>query len=379
MRIWIDGYEANQLSRVGSGQYAFEVIRNLEKIDDKNEYTILLPGKPLNDLPKPRKYWKYKLLKPSRLWTRITLPASLYLSKNKPDLIFSPTHYIPRFSPVKRICTIFDLAYLHFPELFPKKDLWQLKNWSKFSIENADKIFAISEFTKKDIVKNYGINPEKIVVTPLGYDNEVFKPVNNKQKIKSALEKYAIKKVFIIYIGTIQPRKNLVRLIEAFSRVGGGQDFRGESLQLVIVGKTTEEGRKGWMFEDILKAPRQMGIEEKVNFTGFVPVEELPSLLSGATAFILPSLWEGFGIPVLEAFACGTPVITSNVSSLPEVVGEAGLLVNPYSLDQIEQAIRTVTTDKKLRTKLSKLGLNQAKKFSWEKCAKEILRTFDQV
>lgn len=367
MKIWIDGKEANQQNRVGSSQYAFEIIRNLEKIDSENEYTILLPNKPFDDLPRTRKNWKYRVLKPEKLWTRITLPSALYLTSNKPDLIFSPTHYIPRFSPVKRICTIFDLAYLHFPEFFEKRDLWQLKNWTKFSIDNATKILAISEFTKKDIVKNYGINPEKIVVTKLGFDNETFKPVIDRKKIKTLLDKYMITGSYIIYIGTIQPRKNLVRLMEAFSKIS---DL---DAKLVIVGKTNEGGRKGWMYEDILKTPKQLGIENKVIFTGFVSTSELPTFLSGASVFVLPSLWEGFGIPVLEAMACGVPVITSNLSSLPEVAGKAGVFVDPYSVDQIEHALRLLLTDKKTREKKVKLSIEQVKKFSWEKCAKQTL------
>ena len=387
MKIWIDGKEANQRDRVGSGQFAFEVIRNLEKIDSdkigvdkKNEYTILLPDPPLDDFPKERPGWKYKILRPGRLWTRIALPLALYSAKEKPDLIFSPTHYIPRFSPVKRVVSIFDLAYLHFPEMFKKQDLWQLKNWSKFSIKNADHIITISQYSKEDIIKNYGIKKNNITVAYPGYDRENFQfPRQGRSSPRAAISnfqlenvkrKYGISGNYIIYIGTIQPRKNLIRLMEAFARIEG-------DLQLVIVGKTTGPGREGWKYEDILETPEKLGIEDKVRFVGFVSTDELPYLLSGASVFILPSLWEGFGIPVLEAMACGTPVIVSNVSSLPEVVGKAGLLVDPYSVDQIEMAIRTVITDKKLREKLKTPGLEQAKKFSWEVCAREVLKVFE--
>ena len=401
MKIWIDGYEANQEDRVGSGQFAFEVNRNLEKLDHKNEYTILLPDQPLDDLPKERPGWNYKILKPNKLWTRIVLPLALYSAKQKPDLIFSPTHYIPRFSPVKRVVTIFDLAYLHFPEMFTKKDLWQLKNWSKYSIENADHIITISQSTKKDIIEKYKVNKNKITLAYPGYDRENFQfPISNF-KLENIKKKYEISGNYIIYIGTIQPRKNLVRLMEAFARiVVRGDGERGaplsarseartsngaasrqdpEQLTLVIVGKTSGPGREGWKYDEILSTPKRLGIEDRVVFTGFVPTEDLPVLLSGAEAFVLPSLWEGFGIPLLEAMACGAPVIASNVSSLPEVVGKAGLLVDPYSVDQIEMAIRNVITDKKLREKLKKLGLEQSKKFSWERCSREILRSFHSL
>ena len=150
-------------------------------------------------------------------------------------------------------------------------------------------------------------------------------------------------------------------------------------MQLVIIGKTKGEGRQGWMYEDALQTPLNLGIEDRVKFLGFVPTQDLPYLLSGSLTFVQPSLWEGFGIPVVEAMATGVPVIVSNVSSLPEVVGKAGLLVDPYSVDQIEQAIRLLITDNKLRQKYSKEGIIQAKNFSWDKMAKTVLKVFEKV
>ncbi len=380
MRIAVDGYEANVPQRLGSSLVGFELIRNFERIDKKNEFTILLPSKPLDDFPKERSGWEYKILKPKRFWTRIALPFSLYTIKRKPDLIFSPTHYIPRFSPVNRVVTIFDLSFLHFPEMFNAKDLWQLRNWTKFSAENADHIITISKFSKQDIIEQYSVDKKNITVAYPGYDEEKFKVQNvseetafgrTKFKIEETKRKYKIGDNYIIYVGTIQPRKNLIRLIEAVSRI--------ENIRLIIVGKTKGEGKEGWMFQETLDAPKRLGIEDRVIFTGYVPSEDLPYLLQAAQAFILPSLWEGFGIPVLEAMACGVPVLASNVSSLPEVCGNAGLTFDPYSVDQIEQAIRTIISDKKLANKLSKQGLKQAKKFSWEKMAKTVLKVFEKV
>lgn len=386
MKIWIDGYEANVPQRLGSSQVAFELIRHLEEIDHGNDYTILLPAPPLEDLPKERGGWKYKILKPKRLWTKIALPLALYTAKQKPDIIFSPTHYIPRFAPgrVKRVVTIFDLSFLHSPESFLKKDLWQLKNWTKFSVENADHIITISKFSKQDIVSQYGMDKNKITVAYPGYDKEKYKIQNvsketafgrAKSKLKEVKRKYKIGDNYLIYIGTIQPRKNLIRLMEAFARVAREKI----ELELVLVGKARGEGRQGWLYEDILQTPRNLGIEDRVKFLGFVQTEDLSLLLSGALAFVQPSLWEGFGIPVVEAMATGTSVIVSNVSSLPEVVGKAGFLVDPYSVDQIEQAIRTITVDKKLRQKYSKAGIVQAKKFSWDKMAQGVLKVFEKV
>lgn len=370
MRIWIDGYEANVHQRLGSSQIAYELLTGLEKIDRKNQYLILLPDHPLEDLPageaglpKEREGFRYKILKPKRLWTRIALPLALYTARKKPDIFFSPTHYLPRFVPssVKKIATIFDLAFLHFPEMFTRKDLWQLINWTKFSAQNSDHIITISNFSKEDICKQYSVAKEKVTVAYPGYDAQNFRPREKK------------KDNYIIYIGTIQPRKNLIRLMEAFAKA----DLKG--LKLKIAGKSSGEGRGGWMYKGILEAPKNLGIENRVEFLGFVPKDKLPQLLSSAVAYIQPSLWEGFGIPVLESMASGTPVIVSNVSSLPEVVGDAGILVDPYSVDQMEQAIRVMATDAKLRQKYSKAGLAQSKKFSRDNMAQTVLKVFRQI
>lgn len=370
MKIWIDGLEANVPQRLGSSQVAFELLKNLEIIDKKNSYTILLPSPPMADLPRPRVGWKYKILKPRRLWTRIALPFALYTTKEKPDVFFSPTHYIPRFSPVKRVATVFDLSYLHFPHLFNKKDLWQLTNWTKFSINNASQIVTISNFTKSDIIKNYHINKDKITVAYPGYDSTAFKPLKDTQKIENYKRKYKISGEYIIYVGTVQPRKNLIKLIESVAKI--------KDLKLVIVGKISGVGRQAWMFDEILKKPKELGIEDRIIFTDFIPTQDMASLMKGSLAFVLPSLWEGFGIPVVDAMAAGVPVIVSNVSSLPEIVGKAGLLVNPKSVDQIEQAIRTIAADKKLRLQKSKAGVIQASKFSWKKMAKSVLKVLEE-
>lgn len=365
MRIAIDGYEANVLQRLGSSQVAFELLKSLEGADKQNSYTVFLPTQPLEDMPKAREGFNYKILKPKRLWTRIALPIALFGAKKKYDLIFSPTHYIPRFSPIPRVATIFDLSFLHFPQMFDKRDLWQLKNWTRFSAKNANHIITISNASKKDICNAYGLPKEKVTIAYPGYDKEIFSAKGGSSSGHKDTDNY------IIYIGTIQPRKNLIKLMEAVARIA--------DLKLVIVGKTEGLGRQGWKYEEILQTPKKLGIEERVTFTGFVPTKDLPALLSRAQAFVLPSLYEGFGIPVLEAMACGIPVICSNVSSLPEVCGRAGLLVDPYSVDQIEQAIRLITTDKKLRQKKIKEGFKQVKKFSWDKMARNLLKVFEKV
>ena len=369
--IWIDGKEANVYQRVGSGQVAFELLKNIENLDHQNNYTILLTDKPLPDLPKERSGWKYKILRPGRLWTRIAVPLYYHLVKIKPDVILSPTHYIPAFIKAKRVPIIFDLAFIHFPSMFKKDDLYKLTNWTKSSVLESSHIITISESSKADIIKSYKVPEEKITVAYPGYDEQIFGVIKDEEKTNNVLEKYRISGNYIIYIGTIQPRKNLLRLIRAFKTI--------ENCKLVIAGKIKGKGKQAWMNEAILSEPKNLAIEEKIIFTDFIPSSDLPYLLAKAKAFILPSLWEGFGIPVVEAMACGTPVIVSKVSSLPEVAGEAGIMVDPESEDQIEQAIRLLVTDEKLRVRLSKKGLIQAKKFSWEKMAKEVINILENV
>ena len=339
--IGIDGNEANVIHRVGSGQYGFELLCALAKIKTDHKFEIFLKNQPHEDLPKESSNWVYRVFGPKKLWTQIALPMNLYLGSPKIDVFFSPSHYAPRFSNVKQVITIFDLSYIHFPQSFAKKDLYQLRNWSAYSVGKADKIITISQSSKKDIIEIYKIKPEKITVTYPGV-GEQFSPRSGGE-VKSVMNKYGINSDYIIYVGTLQPRKNLVRLLEAVEKVIrqlGLEALRGEqpkslttqepnNLVLVIVGK------KGWLYDEIFSAVKELNLEGKVIFTDFVPDDDLPALFSGAKAYVNVSLWEGFGIPVAEAQACGTPVVVSNTSSLPEVVGDSGVQVDPEDADSI--------------------------------------------
>ena len=188
------------------------------------------------------------------------------------------------------------------------------------------------------------------------------------QNSKLLKEKYKINKKYILFVGTLQPRKNIVRLIEAFSKI-----HHQQQLNLVIVGK------KGWMYEEILEAPKQYGIENQIKFLEFVPDEDLSLLYKNALCFVLPSLYEGFGLPVLEAMTQGCPVITSNVSSLPEAGGDAALYVNPEDVDEIAAKMQSLVKDEELRKTLIEKGYKQVKKFSWEKAARETLKVLEEV
>lgn len=362
MSIGIDGNEANVKERVGVSEYAFELLREFSSA----KFIVYLKDKPRNELPQESKNWHYRVIGPRRLWTQIGLPLDLYFHRPRPDVFFTPTHYAPRFSPVPTVISIMDLSYIHFPEMFKKLDLYQLQSWTAYSVNKAKKVLTISRASKNDIIKVYKVPPEKVAVTYPG----IKEVSSSKYKILSMdkfKKKYGISGEYILFVGTLQPRKNLVRLIEAFAKLSS------PTLSLVIVGK------KGWLYEEILEAPKKFGVEDRVKFLDFVLDEDLSVLYQNALCFVLPSLYEGFGLPVLEAMSNGCPVIISNVSSLPEAGGEAALYVDPQNVDDIKEKLKLIIEDQKLRKKLIEKGYKQVKKFSWEKTAKETLRVLEEV
>jgi glycosyltransferase involved in cell wall biosynthesis len=382
MVIGIDGNEANIENKVGIGEYAYELLRQFYNFQlprpqtpersnggqaiSNFQFRIYLKSEPLPHLPKAREGWEYRVVGPKKMWTQFALPFSLLLDKKRPDVFFSPSHYAPRFSPVPTAISIMDLSYIHFPELFTKHDLYQLVNWTKYSAKNAKKIFTISNFSRDDIIKTYKKRPEDVVTTYLG----IRETENLKHKTESMEDldkKFGITKPYILFVGTIQPRKNITKLIEAVSLL------KEKQVQLVVVGK------KGWLWEEILAAPEKFKIADRVKFLDFVTNEDLPSLYKNALCFVLPSLYEGFGLPVLEAMKFGCPTVISNVSSLPEVGGDASIYFDPQSVDDIAEKLTLVINDEGLRKNMVEKGYNQVKKFSWEKAAKETLRVLEQL
>lgn len=372
MIIGIDGNEANVSKRVGIGEYAFETIKGLLALSSDAKFVIYLKDKPLDHMPVPSERVSYRIFGPKKLWTQIALPASLFLSGKRPDVFFTPTHYAPRFSPIPVVISVMDVSYLHFPELFAKSDLYQLKNWTKYSVKKAKKIITISESSKNDIIEEYHVKSGKVAVVYPG-----IKPITTLTPHVYPMQElsytYKISKDFLLYVGTLQPRKNISRLIEAFSHVLKDEKIAQSDLELVIVGK------KGWLYEDILAAPEKFGIKDRVKFLDFVPDGDLKEMYKEAKCFILPSLYEGFGLPVLEAMQYGCPVVTSNVSSLPEAGGDAALYVDPENVDDIAKKIKKVITDTDLRKEMVAKGKKQVEKFSWEDSAKKTLEILKNV
>lgn len=376
MIIGIDGNEANVSRRVGIGEYAFELLKQFSNSNppaggQNSKFVIYLKDNPLPDMPKETENWKYRVLKPGRLWTQGRLPLDLYLHKPRPDVFFTPSHYAPRFSPIPTVISIMDLSYLYFKELFNVEDLHQLQSWTAYSVKKAKKILTISNSSKNDIIREYNVASTNVIVTYPGIKEKiVLNP--NIYAMNKLRQKYNLNENFILFVGTLQPRKNIQKLIEAYAQVTAQKDSP-EDLQLVIV------GRRGWLFEDILNAPKQQGIEERVKFLEDINDEELDVLYKHALCFVLPSLYEGFGLPVLEAMRAGCPVITSNVSSLSEAGGDACLYVNPDNVDDIKEKILKLVTDPKLRQALIKKGKKQITKFNWENTAKETLKILEEV
>ncbi len=368
MIIGFDGNEANVSRRVGVSEYAHYLLHHFATHATKDvQFQIYLKQSPLPHFPKESAYFRYILIKPRKFWTQFGLPLYLFTHFPRPDVFFSPNHYAPRFSPVPTVIAIHDVSYLFFPDYFLKKDLYQLINWTSYSVKNARHIIAVSEKTRDDIIERYHVAPNSVSAIPLGLTQK--KTMETKLTIADLEKKYHFTSPYLFYLGTIQPRKNVIRLLDALKLLL----VKHPDLQLVLV------GRKGWLYEETLAHPGKIGIEKNVHFLDFVPDDEASVLYAHALCYVLPSLYEGFGLPVLEAMQEGCPVVTSNTSSLPEVGGDAPLYCNPEDVSDIANKIDQVISDKKLREQMIAKGLKQVKKFSWEKNARETLAVLEKI
>ena len=298
-------------------------------------------------------------------WTQLRLPFAL--AKDRPDVLWMPLQTVPFMlkDSIETVVTIHDLAFKMFPDHFPRKDLLLLSLFTKHAVKRASRVIAVSENTKKDVVRFYGIDPQKITVVYHGYDENIFN-IDNAQdvvKIEEARSKYKIKGRYVLYAGAIQPRKNLDTLIASFELLK--KDPKYNEFTLVIAGSNA------WMYEQIHQRAAASPCKEDIIFTGPYVTEDLPQLLGGAEVFVFPSLYEGFGIPLLEAMACGVPVVSADNSSLPEVGGEAIIYCDAASKENLAERIKLALGDIKLREEMVKKGLEQVKKFSWEICAQK--------
>ena len=367
MIIGIDGNEANVQERVGVNQYAWEVLWNIYKLSDEwkdnHKVVIFLKDKP-RELPPEKEYWKYRILEGSGLWIIKKLTPEIILGKEKIDVLWSPSHYVPPILTKPRVCSIMDLGYLKFSEQFKKRDFWQLKIWSAWSIIVSKYIITISQSSKKEIVRRYPFASRRVRVTLLSYDNNRFNKdisVNDVRRVKA---KYTMGSDYVLFMSTLKPSKNIDGLLRAWKIVQ--EDNRGVKLMIA--------GKRGWMYEKVFSLVKELGLEKDVLFTGFVKEEEKPALIKGARAFVMPSFWEGFGLDVLSAMACGVAVVISDRGSLREIAGDAAVYVVPESEESIAEGIRKVLKmEKKSYNSLVERGLKRVKLFSWEKTARETL------
>lgn len=367
MKIGLEGERANLPNPTGVEMYASELINNLARLDQRNEYTLYFRTKPLARFDYLPKNFVTRLIPFPKFWTQTRLALELIL--HPVDVFMLPIQALPFFHPRKSVITVHDLAYEFFPEAFGGFMGFYLRLTTRFGVRAAKKILAVSQSTKNDIVKVYGINPDKIVVTPLGVDPR-FKPLPYDE-VQSVLDKFGLSyKKYILFCGTMQPRKNISKLVDAYLKLK--KEYRVEE-KLVIA------GGKGWLWEPIMKKIEDAGEKDSIKYLGYVDTGDLPALYNGATLLTLPALYEGFGLPPLEAMASGTPVVVSNISSMPEVVGDAGVLVEPSSTESIAEGILKVLMDKNLQMEMSKKGMEQARKFTWEETARKTLEVLESL
>ena len=362
--IGIDVNEANVKNRVGTGQYTYHILKRIKEMDPEIEYHLYHRDPLVSDMPEETPNWRYHHIVPNRAWLSLALPVNLFLTRAHYHSFWSPAHYTPSYIGSPSVVTIHDLAYEYFPDLFLPSDLYKLKNWSRRAVAHARSVIAVSQATKDDLIKLYGTDPNKITVVHNGYDSDLF---NVTSKVSSTkLEQYNLKRnQYLLFLGTIQPRKNAIKLVQAF-RIMKENGYKGK---LVLAGNI------GWMAEETLEIIKSSPDHKDIVMTGYVTDETRLELYRNCDVYVLPSLYEGFGVPAIEAMACGAPVAVANNSSLPEVVGTAGLLFNERDPASIAQAVLKLKAD---RDSWSKKSLARAKHFSWDKCANETYQVLIQ-
>jgi glycosyltransferase involved in cell wall biosynthesis len=371
-QIGID-YTAALHQSAGIGRYTREMVKALAAQPNGRRYRLFVAGAravTLPELPGPNfgwalTGWSERWL--ARLWYRLRLPLPIERWTGPLDLFHAPDFFLP---PVRRgtraVVTVHDLSFIHYPDMVMPGMTRQLNTWVPRSVERADHVIAVSEATRLDLIEFYHTPPEKISVFYHGVTPE-FQPITKPSQLAAVRQKYGLgESQFILSVGTLHPRKNYRRLIQAVARLK-------HPIHLVIVGS------KGWQYEEVFSEVDRQNLTERAHFIGFVADGDLPALYSAASLLVNPSLYEGFGLPTLEALACGTPVIASNQSALPEVVGQAGLLVDPLEVDEIAAAITRLLDDADLHQQLAAAGLRQATRFTWDDMAAKLSALYDQM
>ncbi|WFR56322.1 glycosyltransferase family 1 protein [Anaerocolumna sp. AGMB13025] len=326
----------------------FSLGYTVEQLDNVHKYTTF--GYQINECT-----WFHHTLY-RMMWNFFYVPYSFFFRKPADVTLFF-NYVIPPGVKGKKIAIVYDMAYKAYPETVRKRTRRLLEIALKKSCRRADHILTISEFSKKEIIKYLNIPEDKITIMPCGVDTTLYHEKYTDEDIDRVCKKYRIQGVYLLYLGTLEPRKNIVRLLKAYAQL---KQKISDTPKLVLA------GRKGWMYDEIFEIVNSLNLMSDIIFTGYVDAEDAPILIKGAMVFLFPSIYEGFGMPPLEAMACGTPVLTSNTSSLPEVVGDAGVLVDPFSVDSIKDGMEKLINSKELRMELSNKGLVRSKNFSWD-------------
>jgi len=357
--IGIDASRATSATPTGTEIYSRELIRALLKLDRVNSYRLYTREPSTRDFFGATRNYEIRAIPFPRLWTHARL--SLEMLTRAPERLWIPAHVLPPIHPRDSTVTIHDLGHLYFPEAHPTWQRVYHTFATRWNARAASRVFADSEATRDDIVKFCGVAPEKISVIYPAYDAKLYQPVCDPARLAETRVRYRIATDYILAIGTIHPRKNYLRLIDAFAKLPL------TNYQLLIVGKP------GWLHKPIFDRVQSLNLQSLISFLDYVPTADLPALISGARVLAFPSLHEGFGLPVLEAHACGTPVVCSMTSSLPEAAGDAALFFDPLDTDAIAGALERVLRDEALRAKLIAKGFENLRRFSWESSAAKIL------
>jgi glycosyltransferase involved in cell wall biosynthesis len=369
MRIAIDIRKINEF---GVGTYIWNLVRNLAAIDRQNEYLLIGSHRVVHELgPLPANFKQLYQPQEDTFWRyHITVPFAL--RRENVDVLHVPHHEAPLFNPSKLVVTIHDCVHL----LFPQEDSSKFRNYrsylhTKRVVESARHVLAVSKSTKEDLINIFGLPESKISVVYNALD-ERFAITHTPEERRQVLERYQLKDPFVLYSGKIRPHKNLHRLIEAFAVLKSelSEDDRYRNLKLIIIGD--ELSKHQYLRLTVIRS----GAQQDVRFFGFVPYPILRVFYQSAVLFAFPSLYEGFGLPPLEAMANRTPVIASNTSSLPEVLDDAAVLVNPENVFDIARGMKLILFDDVLRQKLIQKGAEQVTKFSWKRAAEKVVETY---
>ncbi len=374
-RIAID-YTSAVRQRGGIGRYTRELVQALAALGPADDYVLLVADRPRHiAVPASANFrlrWTW-VSQPwlTRLWHRlgISLPVEAFTGPvdifHAPDFVLPPTRRTTR-----TLLTVHDLSFVRDPESAAPRLRAYLERVVPRSVACADHVLADSAATRSDLLTLYGAPPEKVTVLYSGV-SEVFRPVRDPTVLAAVCQRYGLRRPFVLSVGTVQPRKNYARLIRAFAQVR--QTAELSDYTLVIA------GGRGWLDADIFAQVERSGVRDSVIFPGFVAETDLPALYSAADLFAYPSLYEGFGLPLLEAMACGTPVVASNAASLPEVAGDAALLVDPTDEAGLTRALRWALTDLDLRSRLIARGFKQANRFTWRAAASQLLEIYERL